>query len=204
MNSSVKVDTILGTPTLSQTFLPIDPEFNELWSPIALAIQRGRDHGIPPYHKALNLCEARLGLAPGAKITFEDVEQMVGADGRKLLESMYQHPEDIDLLAGALLETPALGTVFGPTCRVCCRCNSPICVAPIVSGMKMTFHHRRCHWNNCKLCAVSHWPVCCVPPVVLPELSQRPSFARIHSCKCRHTMMLIDRLYGMNFLLFVF
>lgn len=115
MNSSVKVDTILGTPTLSQTFLPIDPEFNELWSPIALAIQRGRDHGIPPYHKALNLCEARLGLAPGAKITFDDVEQMVGADGRKLLESMYQHPEDIDLLAGALLETPALGTVFGPT-----------------------------------------------------------------------------------------
>lgn len=115
MNSTVKVDTILGTPTLSKTFLPIDPEFNEFWSPIALAIQRGRDHGIPPYYKSLNLCEARLGLTPDTKLTFDDIEQVVGVDARKLLEGIYQNPEDIDLLAGALVETPALGTVFGPT-----------------------------------------------------------------------------------------
>lgn len=117
MNNSVKVEAVLSTPTLLKTFLPIDPEFNEQWTPIALAIHRGRDHGIPPYYKALNLCEARLGLAPTAKLTFDDIEQQAGLDSeaRKLLESIYMNPEDIDLLAGALLEKPALGTVFGPT-----------------------------------------------------------------------------------------
>lgn len=117
MNSTVKVDTILSTPTLLKTYLPIDPEFNEYWSPIALAIQRGRDHGIPAYYKALNLCEARLGLAPNTKLTFDDIEQQAGlsSEARKLLEGIYMNPEDIDLLAGALLEKPALGTVFGPT-----------------------------------------------------------------------------------------
>lgn len=117
MNSTVKVDTILSTPTLLKTYLPIDPEFNEYWSPIALAIQRGRDHGIPAYYKALNLCEARLGLSPNTKLTFDDIEQQAGlsSEARKLLEGIYMNPEDIDLLAGALLEKPALGTVFGPT-----------------------------------------------------------------------------------------
>lgn len=116
-NESATTDTLLSTPALLKTFDPVDPEFNEFWTPIALAIQRGRDHGIPPYHKALNLCEARLGVAPGDKVTFDDLEKFAGlsSEARRLLESIYLDAEDVDLLAGALLEKPALGTVFGPT-----------------------------------------------------------------------------------------
>lgn len=117
MNASVSVDTLLGTPALLKTFQPIDPEFNVEWTPIALAIQRGRDHGLPAYHKALNLCEARLGLSAEQKLTFANLEEEAGlsAEARQLLEDIYMNAEDVDLLAGALLEKPALGTVFGPT-----------------------------------------------------------------------------------------
>lgn len=117
MNNSASVDTLLTTAALLKTFQPTDPEFNEHWTPISLAIQRGRDHGIPAYHKALNLCEARLGLSDGEELTFEKLEKAGGLspNGRKLLETMYLNAEDVDLLAGALLEQPALGTIFGPT-----------------------------------------------------------------------------------------
>lgn len=119
MNQSATTDTLLSTSALLKTFEPLDPEYNEHWSPISLAIQRGRDHGIPAYHKALNLCEARLGFSgdDDESLTFEDLENYGGitAEGRELLESVYMNAEDVDLLAGALLEKPALGTVFGPT-----------------------------------------------------------------------------------------
>lgn len=117
MNESATTDTLLSTPALLKTFDPVDPEFNEHWTPIALAIQRGRDHGIPAYHKALNLCEARLGLADDEELTFDALEQYGGLSSaaRRILESIYMNAEDVDLLAGALLEKPALGTVFGPT-----------------------------------------------------------------------------------------
>lgn len=117
MNNSVSVDTLLTNAALLKTFQPTDPEFNEYWTPIALAIQRGRDHGIPAYHKALNLCESRLGLAPGESLTFDHLEKVGGltSNARQLLEKMYLNAEDVDLLPAALLEKPALGTVFGPT-----------------------------------------------------------------------------------------
>lgn len=114
-NDSLTMEKILSTSALMKTFKPNDPEFNRFWTPIALAIQRSRDHGIPSYHKALNLCEARIDL--NTPVTFEDLEAFGGltSAGRKVLQSLYQNAEDVDLLAGALLETPALGTVFGPT-----------------------------------------------------------------------------------------
>lgn len=117
MKASVTTDTLLTTPALLKTFDPVDPDFNEHWTPLALAVQRGRDHGIPAYHKALNLCEARLGLAEGQKVTFDDLEKYaeLSTEARELLESMYMNAEDVDLLVGAMLEKPAAGTVFGPT-----------------------------------------------------------------------------------------
>lgn len=117
MKASVTTDTLLTTPAVLKTFDPVDPDFNEHWTPLALAVQRGRDHGIPAYHKALNLCEARLGLAEGQKVTFDDLEKFaeLSTEARELLESMYMNAEDVDLLVGAMLEKPAAGTVFGPT-----------------------------------------------------------------------------------------
>lgn len=116
MNESTTMETLLATSALLKTFKPNDPEFNAYWTPIALAIQRSRDHGIPSYHKALNLCEARIAFT-SEKVTFDDLAIFGGLspEGKNVLQKIYQDAEDVDLLAGALLETPALGTVFGPT-----------------------------------------------------------------------------------------
>lgn len=97
--------------------MPTKHAFENEWSPISLAIQKGRDHGIPAYHEALNLCEARLGLAKGQKLTFDDLRTIndFSITDAEILEKLYMHPEDIDLLIGAMVEKPALGTVFGPT-----------------------------------------------------------------------------------------
>ena len=117
MNDSVSAEVLISTAALKKTFLPQDREYNDEWTPISLAIQRGRDHGIPAYHEAVNLCEARLGLDKGEEVTFDQIEQLLGSssDQGKKLEQIYQNAADIDLLAGALSEKPALGTVFGPT-----------------------------------------------------------------------------------------
>lgn len=116
-NETTNLETLLSASALLKTMKPASLEFNENWSPIALAIHRSRDHGIPAYHQALNLCEARLPIFGDHRLTFDDLQTYGGisAEGRELLESIYQHAEDVDLLAGALLEKPALGTIFGST-----------------------------------------------------------------------------------------
>lgn len=117
MKNSVTPDTLLSKPALLKSFNPVDPDFNEHWTPFALSVQRGRDHGIPAYHKALNLCEARVPIEKDEKLSFEDLQKYADLSdtARELLESIYMDAEDVDLLVGAMLEKPASGTVFGPT-----------------------------------------------------------------------------------------
>ncbi|XP_055548118.1 uncharacterized protein LOC129731820 [Wyeomyia smithii] len=115
-NESASAEILISSPAMQQTFVPDHATFNDEWTPIALAIQRGRDHGIPSYHKALNLCEKRFGIPYGSKLTFDDMEYFgLSPAKRKSLENIYQDAEDIDLLIGGLSETATLGTVFGPT-----------------------------------------------------------------------------------------
>lgn len=116
-NESTTIETLLTASAMLKTLQPNNLDFNEYWTPIALAIHRSRDHGIPTYHKALNLCEERLPNTNGQTLTFADLQAYGGLskESRIALESIYQYAEDVDLLAGALLEQPALGTVFGPT-----------------------------------------------------------------------------------------
>jgi peroxidase len=91
MNESVSAEILINTPALMQTFIPVHETFDDEWTPLSLAVQRGRDHGIPAYHKALNLCEARLGLAKDAKLTFDDIEFAgVESGHREVLEKIYQ------------------------------------------------------------------------------------------------------------------
>lgn len=114
-NASVSADVLISTPALKRTYLPEDREYNEDWSPIALAIQRGRDHGIPAYHEAVNLC-ANLN-SNNHPVSFAELQNVTGLNDaeRKLLERVYLDAADVDLLAGALAEDSAPGTVFGPT-----------------------------------------------------------------------------------------
>lgn len=113
---STTIETLLSASAILKTLKTTDTQFEQYWSPIALAIHRSRDHGIPPYYRALNLCEARLPNV-NQKVSFDDLELYGGLSNssRQILHSIYQNAEDVDLLAGALLETPALGTIFGPT-----------------------------------------------------------------------------------------
>ena len=90
MNDSVSAELLINTPALMQNFIPVHETFDDEWTPLALAIQRGRDHGIPSYHKALNLCEARLGLSKDSKLSFEDIEFVgVSKDRLEALEKIY-------------------------------------------------------------------------------------------------------------------
>lgn len=116
IDNSVSAEILISTPALQRTYFPKSTDSYGDWSPIELAIHRGRDHGIPAYHKLLNLCEARLGLDKDSKLSFGDLQTVgIAPEITKVLEKLYKNAEDVDLLAGALSEKPAPGTVFGPT-----------------------------------------------------------------------------------------
>lgn len=90
MNATASAEVLIDSPALVQNFIPLHETFDDEWTPLSLAIQRGRDHGIPSYHKALNLCEARLGLSKDAQLTYEDIEFAgVSPARRDILEKIY-------------------------------------------------------------------------------------------------------------------
>ncbi|XP_061178613.1 peroxidase-like protein [Saccostrea echinata] len=78
----------------------------------ALNVQRGRDHGIPPYNSYREFCglqKARFfATAPGGLV--DHTPQAAAA-----LQRTYLHPDDIDLFAGGMSEIPRPGSILGPT-----------------------------------------------------------------------------------------
>lgn len=75
----------------------------------SLNIQRGRDHGLPPYNEV----RRRLGLE--AAVDFADVSSDPDIQAR--LASVYASVEDIDLWVGGLAEDPVPGALVGETVR---------------------------------------------------------------------------------------
>ncbi|CAH1135684.1 unnamed protein product [Ceutorhynchus assimilis] len=75
----------------------------------AINIQRGRDHGIPPYTFWRKPC----GLAP--LNNWQDLEQVMSVASVMRLRSLYTHIDDIDLFTAGLAEKPLRGAVVGPT-----------------------------------------------------------------------------------------
>ncbi|GFR82952.1 chorion peroxidase-like [Elysia marginata] len=73
---------------------------------VALNLQRGRDHAIPPYNDYRELC----GLH---RITRFD-DPVLGAAG-PVLAQVYDHPDDIELFSGGVSERSAFGGVVGET-----------------------------------------------------------------------------------------
>ncbi|XP_061177755.1 peroxidase-like protein [Saccostrea echinata] len=78
----------------------------------ALNVQRGRDHGIPPYNVYREFCGLKrarfFATAPGGLV--DHTPQAAAA-----LQRTYKDPDDIDLYAGGLSETPRTGSILGPT-----------------------------------------------------------------------------------------
>lgn len=75
----------------------------------SLDIQRGRDHGLPPYISYRNLC----GLPEVSK--FEDLSDVMSPEIIASLSHVYNSPRDIDLIVGGISEKPAEDSLFGPT-----------------------------------------------------------------------------------------
>ena len=78
----------------------------------ALNTQRGRDHGIPGYNQFRSYCN--LSVAE----TFNDLAaEIPDQEIRDKLQTLYGHPDNIDLMVGGLLEEVEEGSHLGPTFR---------------------------------------------------------------------------------------
>lgn len=61
---------LLSVSALQKTFIPPHITTNE-WTELALAIHRGRDHGIKSYIHALDICDSRYTNNDMSNITFD-------------------------------------------------------------------------------------------------------------------------------------
>ena len=78
----------------------------------ALNIQRGRDHGIPGYNQFRSYCSL------SAAETFDDLAtEIPDQEIRDRLQTLYGHPDNIDLIVGGMLEEVEEGGQLGPTFR---------------------------------------------------------------------------------------
>ncbi|GFN82742.1 chorion peroxidase [Plakobranchus ocellatus] len=72
---------------------------------VSLNIQRGRDHGLPPYNAFRKFC----GLPPVTSFRSPVLSP------KNRLEAVYDHVDDIDLFIGGVVERPVSGSQVGPT-----------------------------------------------------------------------------------------
>ncbi|XP_067034092.1 peroxidasin-like isoform X2 [Acropora muricata] len=75
----------------------------------AINIQRGRDHGLPPYVQFRNA--SGLGLAS----SIDNLTNIHPAQRERLREAYYDNVDDIDLYVGGMSETPLPGSIVGDT-----------------------------------------------------------------------------------------
>lgn len=86
------------------------------WDPAVLLLHRGRDHGLASYPNWVSFCTQGTPLVKKTDFSFLAAQQgLFTEDNLKHLKSVYKSVGDVDLLAGASLETPAQGAVLGPT-----------------------------------------------------------------------------------------
>ncbi|KAI1309042.1 Peroxidasin [Halotydeus destructor] len=76
---------------------------------VAINIQRGRDHGLPPYTKYLEFCFS------DHVTSFQDLDRYMPADQREKYQRGYESVHDIDLFSGGISELPMPGALVGPT-----------------------------------------------------------------------------------------
>ncbi|CAK1546926.1 unnamed protein product [Leptosia nina] len=75
----------------------------------AINIQRGRDHGVPPYTAWRDPC----GLSTIE--SFDHLSRIMPARVVRKLKALYRHVDDIDLFTGGMAERPVIGGLVGPT-----------------------------------------------------------------------------------------
>ena len=76
----------------------------------AINVQRGRDHGLPPYVEFLKACGKPT-------TTFSQLCRVMSPRAARRLRRAYRSVRDIDLFAGAMNESPLRGSAVGFTFR---------------------------------------------------------------------------------------
>ncbi|XP_059350178.1 chorion peroxidase-like [Daphnia carinata] len=86
---------------------------------VAINMQRGRDHGLPPYVMARQIALQNSGLQPypppPPPRTFDDLAPTHSLEVIASLKAVYESVEDIDLYIGGVTERPLPGAAVGPT-----------------------------------------------------------------------------------------
>ncbi|XP_046486712.1 peroxidase isoform X1 [Neodiprion pinetum] len=118
------IDRLIAGVTASHSRKPMPPGLNEIFlgryfhdgksseNPIDLVaqlIQRGRDHGLPPYTKWRTFC----GMPDVS--TFADLRGTISVEAIRRLRLIYGSVKDVDLVTGAFAEAPIEGSIIGPT-----------------------------------------------------------------------------------------
>ncbi|CAB3223593.1 unnamed protein product [Arctia plantaginis] len=85
------------------------PQFDFGMDLAAINIQRGRDHGIPPYTSWREPC----GLS--VIEDFDDLFRVMPARSVRKIRALYKHVDDIDLFTAGMAERPVVGGLVGPT-----------------------------------------------------------------------------------------
>ncbi|KAJ8730372.1 hypothetical protein PYW07_017410 [Mythimna separata] len=85
------------------------PQFDFGMDLAAINIQRGRDHGVPPYTAWREPC----GLTPIED--FDDLLRVMPAGAARKMKALYRHVDDIDLFTAGMAERPVVGGLVGPT-----------------------------------------------------------------------------------------
>ncbi|XP_057373484.1 chorion peroxidase-like [Daphnia carinata] len=102
------------------TSLLFRPDPNELGADlVSINIQRGRDHGLPPYVIARNIAQVKLfnngASCPSSNTTFDDLKSTTSEEVIASFKKLYGSPKDIDLYIGGVTEKHVPGALIGPT-----------------------------------------------------------------------------------------
>ena len=97
---------------------------------VALNVQRGRDHGLPPYLEWRKICglpkitswKQLVSIVDGPQVFFkfnliylEKLSILLTFQLVPRLQRLYDRIEDIDVFVGGVVERPSTGSILGPT-----------------------------------------------------------------------------------------
>ena len=108
--ASQKFDNVLSDQVTNHLLQPKDKGFG--LDLVALNIQRGRDHGLQGYNAFRGLC----GL--GKAKSFDTLTNLIPRTIVQKMREIYESVDDVDLFIGGISETPAPGSMVGPTFQV--------------------------------------------------------------------------------------
>ncbi len=77
----------------STRVVPVDAcdcSFSACLDLAALNVQRGRDHGLPPYIQYRKFCRSKYDQSSDTMEDFKDLERSVGQDAARKLASVYK------------------------------------------------------------------------------------------------------------------